>query len=95
MTVPLKESGKQHDIKQLHSELWSRLQEKDEEFAESFLKACLEDLAYNAEESPRPNLLSKALGLLKERGFWIAVAIGIVCPLGLTFFFLWAALIVE
>ncbi|WP_282937488.1 hypothetical protein [Paenibacillus sp. RC67] len=96
--IPLKESKKINEVKHLHSELWDKLQEMDEGCAEEFLKECIEDLDYNRNnrnKRPEKKLTARIVDLLKERGFWIAIGIGILCPVVVTFLILWAALIVE
>lgn len=95
MKMLLKDSEKLNDVKLLHSALWDKLQEMEEDDAEEYLKGCIDNLGESENPQPIEKLLGRIAEFMKERGLWIAVAAGILCPLVLTFFLLWAALIVE
>jgi hypothetical protein len=84
----LKESENLETVKQLHTQLWESLLERDEVFAENYLKRCIKKL--------KQRKVTSAVGsYMKTSGFWVSVLVGAVVVPIIVCFLVWAALLTE
>ncbi|MCZ8520408.1 MULTISPECIES: hypothetical protein [Paenibacillus] len=94
----LKESPKQAEVRALHNELWSKLQDMDEDAAEAYAKRCLD----HAGQSEAWILLSRlrvrlsgSCELLTRKSFWISLLGAVLLGPTVLLLLVWAALITE
>ncbi|ULL13127.1 hypothetical protein DVH26_00705 [Paenibacillus sp. H1-7] len=89
--MSVKDSDNKADMEALHTELWSKLQDRDEAHAKQLLQRWIGQL----DLPPRLSVMASAKEMVFTKGFWVAVFVGCTLAPLLFTFIVWAALLVE